>query len=458
MIYLGIDIGSSFIKAAAFDTGVCSAVLHTTFPASKKLPDSDPKKFELKADEQVGIVKRIIEDTMLQMGAIDGILLSTQMHGFVYRTAGTPDIYVSWQDSRCTNPMKGQNISYMEYLKHLIPPEKMESCGVYIKPSLGLCNLFAMLHGESPAADNGELFTLGSYVISGLTGNNICHLSNAAPLGLADVTAGAWNRELIEQLGFGKMKFPQIAESDFQICGYYNVNGTKIPVYPDFGDQQTAVLGCMAAPEDIVINIATASQISLTTERFLPGDYEIRPYFENKYINTISNMPGGRNLDVLIHFIRESVEKICHEQVTAKQIWDAVLGEFSQDSRGLSVDMGFYDTPYNVDGGGISHIKPENFGLTALFSAAFENMADCYRRNIATLTGKTGPRGGLVFSGGVSWKNPPLLQIISRETGLDYKLSSIPDEAFAGLFRAALVCSGTCRHLSDRPELTLKLS
>lgn len=457
MIYLGIDMGSSFTKAAVFDTETCRAIRHTTFPAGRRLPNPDPKQFELRASEQAAVVRGIVDSTLRETGTLDGVLLSTQMHGFVYRHENAPDLYVSWQDSRCTNPMPGRDESFMEFLKKLIPPGKMTDCGVSVKPSLGLCNLYAMLHGESPVPDGGELYTLGSYVIAALTGRSVCHLSNAAPLGLANVKARRWNRELIETLGFQDIRLPEIAAADFEPCGFYETNGVRIPVYPDFGDQQTAILGCMAGPEDVVVNIATASQISVTTGRFSPGEYEVRPYFEQKYLNTISNMPGGRNLDVLINLLREAAERIGGAPVSAKQVWGAVLNGFEQDSRGLSVDMGFYDTPSNVEGGGISHIHPENLGIGPLFSAAFEAMARCYRENIRTLTGYSAPEGGLVFSGGVSWKTPQLLKVVGRETGLPYRLSSMPDEVFAGLFRASLVCSGTIRSLSERPELTLKL-
>ena len=449
-------MGSSFTKAAVFDTETCRTVRRTVFPAGRRLPDPDPKRFELPAAGLADAVKDIIDGALLKAGALDGILLSTQMHGFVYRYGNAPDLYVSWQDSRCTNPMPGRSESFLEFLGKLIPPGLLTPCGVSLKPSLGLCNLYAMLHGSPPVPGGGELYTLGSYVIAALTGRNVCHLSNAAPLGLADVRARSWNRTLLSALGLQAVRLPEIAPADFEPCGFYETRGIRIPVYPDFGDQQTAVLGCMAEPEDIIVNIATASQIAVTADRFVPGAYEIRPYFERRYLKTISNLPGGRNLDVLIRLLREAAERICGKPVSAKQAWDAVLGGFEQDSKGLAVDPGFYATPANLDGGSISRIRPENLGIGPLFSAAFESMARCYRDSVRALTGPDGPRGGLVFSGGVSWKTPQLLRITGRETGLPYRLSSMPDEVFAGLFRAGLVCSGEIGGLSEQPERTLK--
>lgn len=458
MVYLGIDIGSSFIKAAAFEMETCRSILHHTFPSSKRLDNPDPKKYELDAQALVDTVREIIHQVMEKTGRIDGIILSTQMHGFVLHRPGLPDRYVSWQDSRCTGPMADGGKSWMEFLKEKISPERMQSCGVYIKPSLGLCNLYALLQGEHAGRACGELFTLGSYVISRLTGRNVCHLSNAAPLGLANVRTRAWDTDLQEQLGFSQIQLPEIAASDFQICGTYRCGGREIPVYPDYGDQQTAILGCLAEPEDTVVNVATASQISTFSKVFEPGDYEIRPYFEHRYINTISNMPGGRNLDVLVRFVQECASRVSGSEVSVRQVWEAIQKDFEQNSRGLCVDLGFYDTPDNMEGGRISHIRPENFGLIPLFSAAFTHMAHTYGKSIQTLSHGRAPGGKLVFSGGVSWKTPELLKVVGDYTGLPYRLSSIPDEAFSGLFRIALVCSGLCSSLSEHPKMILQLN
>jgi sugar (pentulose or hexulose) kinase len=458
MVYLGIDIGSSFIKAAAFEMETCRSILHTTFPSSKKLDHPNPKYFEMDAQALVDTVRELIRNVMEKTGRIDGIVLSTQMHGFVFRREGVPDRYVSWQDSRCTDRMPDGKKSWMEFLKEKIPPERMKSCGVYIKPSLGMCNLYTLLQTEHIGSASGELFTLGSYIISQLTGNNVCHLSNAAPLGLVNVPARAWDTDLQEQLGFSQIKLPQIAKSDCSVCGTYRCGGKEIPVYPDFGDQQAAILGCLAEPDDTIVNIATASQISTFSKTFEPGDYEIRPYFEGQYINTISNMPGGRNLDVLIRFVQECASRVSGSDVSIQQVWKSILDNFEQNSRDLCVDLGFYDTPDHVEGGAISHIRPENFGLTPLFSAAFTHMAHAYGKSIQTLSRGHMPRGKLVFSGGVSWKTPQLLKVVGDYTSLPYRLSSIPDEAFSGLFRIALVCSGICSSLSDHPEMVLQLN
>lgn len=51
------------------------------------------------------------------------------------------------------------------------------------------------------------------------------------------------------------------------------MNGRTVSVYPDYGDQQIAVLGSMPEPGDGLINIATAGQVSMVSDVFEPGEY-----------------------------------------------------------------------------------------------------------------------------------------------------------------------------------------
>ena len=64
----------------------------------------------------------------------------------------------------------------------------------------------------------------------------------------------------------------------------------------------------------------------------------------------------------------------------------------------------------------------------------------------------------IVCAGGVSWKNPHLIQTIERTTGKSCRLSAYPDEAVFGLFKVAYRCAGKANKLSDAPFPQLKIS
>lgn len=448
MHYIGIDIGSTYIKSALFDIekGKIEAVKSVPFPG--RIETKNRRAFAVPAGEILMAVRKQAESYAETGSEIRGLIFSTQMHGFVYHTNTEEDLYISWQDMRCLDEKDGRR--YLDILTEKIDRKEMESHGVYIKPSLGLCNLYTMLEEGMPG--NGELFTLGSYIISGMTGVNQCHLMNAAPLGLADIKAGCWDWNLIRKLGFQQIRFPKIVERDTEICGFWHFKGKRIPVYPDFGDQQCAILGSMAGWRDAVINIATAAQVSIRTRSFCPGSYEIRPYFKGQYINTVSNMPSGRNLDVLIDFFGSFLERIKGVKLERQKIWEIVLQNYCGDSRGISLDMNFFEM--NGRRGAIKGITNMNLTMESLFAAAFENMADTYWENVKRLAGEK-EIYQIVCAGGVSWKRPELLEKIRECSGKRCVRSALPDEALNGLYRIALLCEKICIGLDDRPDLVL---
>lgn len=94
-LFIAIDIGSSFVKAALFDLEQDSILeqikLHS--PVKEKL--EDPNKYEVKADSYLNLVKEILEAFTLKYSDIKGLLLSTQQHGFIY-DYGLECKYISW--------------------------------------------------------------------------------------------------------------------------------------------------------------------------------------------------------------------------------------------------------------------------------------------------------------------------------------------------------------------------
>lgn len=445
MKYIAIDIGSSFVKAAVVDVDAQTVVAMNKTPTPEKLPDPNPRHFENDASVFVELVEKLTRDYAKRFRDVAGILLATQMHGFVYAVPGRKDVYTSWQDMRCLDAGPDGR-STLERMEQLIPPEEMRTAGVYLKPSLALCNLCAMLDAQPDLPRTGTLHTLGSYIIKRLAGRNICHLSNAAPMGMADVAGRKWNRPLLARLGLDGIVLPELAENDFQVCGAVVSDGRELPIHPDWGDQQVAVLGCLAGPRDAVINIATGAQVVVPAGEFVPGPYETRPYFENGCFRTISNMPAGRGLDVIVNLLRQAAAKACRRDVDAADIWDAVMDGFTLEPDGLSVDMGIYPVSGKLGGGSIRGIRPDNFSLSALFSAAYLDMAATYWKHIQIMR-PAEEIDRLVCAGGVSWKSPFLLEAIAGTSGKTCVRSPVADEAVAGMFRAALVCAGKARNL-----------
>ncbi len=449
MNFIAVDVGSTFIKAAIYDlehpTVLYTKKCHTPQPLS----NPDPRYFEVDAMAIVDVIRDIIAKCAMMTRDIQGILFSTQQHGCVLSHPQRPrDTYISWQDTRCLkeNPRTGRR--YMEDLEEMIPPEVMESTGVPIKPALALCNLYTLFQEEN-LSSQGEVRvdTLGSYIIHQLTGQHICHITNAAPMGFVDLGRKTWNQDILARAGLGFLRLPEIV-SDLSCCGYYDGDGLNLAVYPDLGDVQTSVFGTGAKSGDMVIHIGTSGQLILIRDEYLPGNYEIRPYFDNNYCYVVSRMPGGRNFDVQIDYMRQVGEKIFGISLSREEIWQRIQRECTQgeSTGGLEVDCGFYELPDRLADGKILHINHANFTPEHVISATAQDYGRQYKRFAAVLCRHEPFQGTLHFAGGAVLKNPFLRDAICRELGVSASVTAQQDEVYSGMFRLAQRCVAQQAH------------
>ena len=446
MTYLALDYGTSYIKTAILDTG--NRIIHgrKRFPALQKRQGRETRH-EIDAELLWQQVRDITNEYLKNYGIPDGILISTQMHGFILTddTGHPVTPYVSWQDERCLEK-KGGKSSYA-CLEEIIKPSDMANTGVNLKPNLGMCNLYTLLREET-IFSGSRLCTLGSYIIQRMTGNNICHISNAAPMGLVDLLTGEWCFSLIRKIGFHELIFPEIT-AGFKPCGTYLYNQKGIPVYPDLGDHQASILGSLTRPdEDININIGTAGLIGVITNGYNPWDGETRPLFGNWYINTVRGLFGGRDIDVLTGFLGECVSSVTGTSVEPKQIWKLIgtiqdKNELAENS--LCVNNAFYTN------GAIMGINHNNFTFSSLISALYSSAAKDYSEAFNCIDQHTDIRN-IIFSGGAACKNPALMKRIAEEIGCSWECSPVQDEVMLGLFRAALLCSGEFQNIQDTIE------
>lgn len=445
MVYIAIDIGSTYIKSSLLDPVSGQISERNRAEVAPRIRQENPLRFEVDMGEILAAVRAILDGYTAEGRRIAGILLSTQMHGFVYSDPkDLEEKYISWQDARCLEPIDETGQTVLGLLQERITLEEMRPTGVYLKPALGMCNLYALIRerGGTPAK-GARLYTLGSYLIEKLTGRNVCHITNAAPIGLADVFNGCWHRPLIEKLGFSGIDFPEMA-TKMEVCGYYETNGQRIAVYPDVGDVQASVCGSGAVAGDVAVNMGTAGQVVMlhATAGIGRGDpryYEIRPYFDGLYCHTISRMPSGRNLDVLAELVRQIGERVFGQTISLAEVWKRLgsCGE-SADSQGLYVDTSFYETPEHLADGAIKHIHRANLTLENLFSAAYADMGRVYAGYIHMMEEAVGQKAErLVFCGGAVRANPLIRSAIEGAVGLKGVLSVSGDEVHEGLMRIA---------------------
>ncbi len=434
MLFLAVDIGSSYIKSALLDTDSMAITEVKKISSPRRLPNTNPYAYEVDAAALYQTIEEIITQYLDRYQSVSGVLMSTQMHGCVIST-GCHDIYISWQDTMCLteNPETGKR--YIDQLRSLFRSEDFEDTGIPIKPASAFCNLYARNQSISFPQDT-LLFTLGSYVIYQMTGRNICHITNAAPIGMVNLEEGKWRYDLWNRAGLDMFIMPEIT-TDFKPCGAFSYKGRNLIVFPDIGDQQAAMLGMGVQKGDVAINIGTAGQIIRVSDAFTIADYEIRPFLPGLYLEVISKMPSGRNFDVIVHFISEIGQKIFHCNLKKEEIWQNLCREFSLDSaEGLKADISFYDQPGKMPDGSIRHINNNNLTLRNLMSALLCDLGKVYAHYLNVLCKDEKPER-LLFCGGSVSNNPIIMNVVGKATGVPTELSGRGDEVWTGLLKIA---------------------
>lgn len=334
----------------------------------------------------------------------------------------------------------------MDDLVELLPTEVMARTGVPIKPALAMCNLYTLFKEEGlEKTPKARLFTLGSYIIEKLTGNNVCHITNAAPMGFLNLKTLDWDKDILKRVGLDFLELPKVT-SKIEKLGVYSDDNITIDVFPDLGDVQTSIYGSSAKSGDMIVNIATAGQLIMIKDDYNladynPIEYEIRPYYDDNYCYVVSRMPGGRNFDVLMDLFKSIGEKIFGVSVERDDIYKTIEAfNLQEDTGGLEANCGFYELPDQLADGSFSHATYANLTPENMVSATARSFAKNYKRFADVMLKGRPFNGTLHFTGGAVLKNEFLRNTIKKEMGIEKVAIAEKDEVYGGMFKLAKRC------------------
>jgi hypothetical protein len=247
------------------------------------------------------------------------------------------------------------------------------------------------------------------------------------------LTKSNWHRDVIENLGLQHIRWPKVLKQG-DVVGHIRVGTKDLPCYTPVGDFQAAVLGTLLAPDELSLNIATGAQVSRLSRQLTLGEYQTRPFFDDQFINTFTEVPGGTSLDVLIGLLEER-GNIDERSATWAFVEKAVSSVAETD-----LEVTFFDAATDT-GGSISNIRPDNFTTGHLFRAAFARMAQEYHARALELFPEE-RWSRLVFSGGLAARLKALRQSVVKRFESSFRLSPFLDDALFGLLILAGVFSG----------------
>ena len=240
------------------------------------------------------------------------------------------------------------------------------------------------------------------------------------------------------------MDWPSVTEFRSQ-SGAFCWQGREIPCYPVIGDQQAALAGALLADGELSLNVSTGSQVSMLTREVRVGEFQTRPFFDGWLLNTITHLPAGRSLEVLVDLFNE-LPRAAGQPIADPWPLIARAAEGTSDSE-LSMALTFFAGPLG-ERGRVDGISVDNLTVGGLFRAAFRNMAE----NYDICSRRISPQrdwSRIVFSGGLVQKLPLLREFIVERLGSSFRLCPSTEDALFGLMVLGHVVTGRSKTVAE---------
>ena len=204
MRYLGIDIGTTFIKGAVLDPGARRLSHIERLEAPPLVGGLEPGFRELEPESAVACVRQLLERLHAHCPDAKGILLCSQLHGMVLCDGqGSPlSRFITWQDQRALMFSPEHGLSYWDALERRITLEDRLALGNERIPGLPLNSLFWFAQrGALPRPDVTPA-ALPYYVAARLCGCAVVSdVTHAHGHGALDIHTLEWHQPVLEKLG-----------------------------------------------------------------------------------------------------------------------------------------------------------------------------------------------------------------------------------------------------------------
>lgn len=402
MNIITIDCGASFIKGCLFRDGEKQKESYEPAPHYSMNPIGTIGHINGLAHQFREMLLRLSEVSEENI-----LCVSNEMHGFILTDEyGKPITdYISWQNDLG----KG----YMANIKNI--EDAVIRTGMPVRGGLPSSNLYWLIQNNMIRGKKSYILTLGDYLIRSVSGKMpYMHLSNAAATGMYDLQNNRWSGEIIDYIEASSVIFPEVSDSSI----HFVFEGRSISVYPAIGDQQAALLGAgLDDYETLSFNLGTGAQVSKLSDKIIFGsEWQVRPYFNNRYILCVPHIPSGRAINVYFRFVKSILERYgC--KIDAERIWDGIreASESGKDTA-LQLDLGFFENAVNDSkNGAINNIYEYTFSMDNLFYGIIKQIAD----NSVMVSKRIGKTTDyvkhLLFSGGISRRFPEIKTRIAAE-------------------------------------------
>ncbi len=259
--YLGIDIGTTSIKAAVFKTNGEKLA----FRCADYTLDSDPKTnfIEFDPDKYVEICKRLISELSRECGGIDALSIDTQGETLILTDEDGTPVYpaVVWLDNRAVKEAECIRNRFGNKRVYEVTGQPEITAGWPASKLLWFKNnkpeIFARVK---------KIFMLEDYVLYRLTGNFVTEPTIQSSTIYYDVVEHRWWDEMLDFIGVGRDMLPGVVKSG-EVVGEY----CGIKVVSGMLDQIAGTIGAGATTPSVISEMTgTIMAICVMTDKLPP--------------------------------------------------------------------------------------------------------------------------------------------------------------------------------------------
>ena len=446
MRLLALDLGTTFIKGAVIDFDRLHLRHIRRQPFPKPVANLPTLFYEVDPQTLVATVRQLLRELLVLAPDSAGLLMCTQMHGMVRCTAKgeARSNAITWQDQRSLTPHPGGGGTHLARLLAEITPDERQQTGREVQPSRPLSYLYWMkVNGQLPQEEVIPA-AIADFVIANLAGSTpLIESTNAGAHGALNLETMQWHTTMLTRLGLNQLRWPDIRPFGEPVATI-TIDGHHLPCYAPVGDHQCAVVGALLAPDELSLNISTGSQVSLITPQLALGDYQTRPFFDDRFLNTITGIPAGRALNHLVNLLTEMAQ---FQGEPLDDPWPQIAEAAARvQGSDLVVNLSFFDS-VGGSSGAITNIREDNLTVGHLFHSAFQSMAENYYRSALRLAAAQ-PWRQLVFSGGLAQKIEVLQKLIQQQFNRPTRLCPSSEDTLLGLMALGQVATGRAASVS----------
>lgn len=256
--YIGIDIGTTSLKAAVFDSdGKRLALKSVDYTLDT---DSATGFIEFDAENYVTMCKNVIDELSAECGSITALSIDTQGETIIFTdTDGVPlHPAIVWLDNRATAEADAIKEKFGNKLVYDVTGQPEITAGWPASKVLWMKN-----HKPEVFAQTKKIFMLEDYILYRLSGNFVTEPTIQSSTIYFDVTRRIWWKEMLDFIGISEHQLPKVVSTATAVGEYKGIK-----VVSGMLDQIAGTLGAGVTDETTISEMTgTIMAICVMTDK-----------------------------------------------------------------------------------------------------------------------------------------------------------------------------------------------